>query len=88
MKNESHTVLIFEVSNDQSGKLIIAQSLLNWEKKLFPGVVALFPNQSAKAGIYIIFTHVIVVQACGTNGLLTFLNVHLVAVPDKDNVIV
>jgi hypothetical protein len=44
------------------------------------------PNHSANDGIYVIFTHVVVVPACGTNGLDVLWNVHLSAV--VDNVIV
>ena len=46
-------------------------------------MVALAPNPSANDGIYVIFTHVIVVPFVGTNGLLTFWNVHLFAVVDN-----
>ena len=62
--------------------------LLKYEKKLFPGAVALPPNPSANDGIDMIFTHVIVVLSFGTNGLVTNWNVHLVALPVNDNVIV
>ena len=81
-------MVIFDVSNDHAGRLMIFHPLLKSLKKSFPGVVALSPNHSAKLGIYVICTHVIVVQFFGTSGLLTLLNVHLVAVPVKDNVIV
>ena len=85
-KNLFHTVVILLVSNDQAGKIVIAQIKLKALKKLSHGDVAFSPNHSANDGIYVTFTHVIVVPACGTNGLLTFWNVHLSA-QDNDNVI-
>ena len=57
------------------------------KKKLFHRLVALFPKPSSNDGIYIIFIHVVVVQALGINGLATFWNVHLPA-HDSDNLIV
>jgi hypothetical protein len=57
-------------------------------KKLFPGFVALSPNQSSNDGIDTIFTHVIVVQFFGTNGLEFFTNVHLSTHSAGDNMIV
>ena len=67
-KKWSHAIVIFDVSNDHSGKLVIAQTSLKQWKKSFQGIVALSPNHSAKLGIYIIFTQVTVVLLIGTNG--------------------
>ena len=61
--------MILDVSNDHSGKLVNAQSLLKLRKKLSPAFVASAPNQSANDGIYVIFTHVISVPALGTSVL-------------------
>ena len=80
--------MILLISNEPVGRLVNFQFLLKSEKKSFPGAVALSPNHSANDGIYIIFTHVIVVPSCGTNGLSLLLNFHLVAHPVSDNVIV
>lgn len=87
-KKWSPTVVILLVSNDHSGKLVNAHALLKEWKKLFPGFVALIPNASANDGIYVILTPVVVVRSCGTNASFPFWNVHLVAHPVSDNVIV
>jgi hypothetical protein len=87
-KNPSHAVIIFEVLKDHSGKLINAQLLLKVQKKLFQGLVLLFPNPSANDGIDDIFIHDIVVPSIGTSGFLVCLNVHLVDVHVKDKIIV